>query len=90
MKISLALAAGIMALTGTAAYAQEDQPATQEEPAKERLICKSEKVTGSRARVKRICLTREQWAEVSASTKENIDRYSRTMTSTREGAGQAQ
>jgi hypothetical protein len=68
--------------------AAEDQNA--EEPKKEKLVCKSEKVTGSRARIKRICMTREQWNEVAAETKRNIDQYSGKMTGTREGAGQAQ
>jgi len=90
MRLSLVLAAGIMALTGTAAVAQGDEQASQEVAQKERLICKSEKVTGSRARVKRVCLTREQWGDLAAETKDNIDQYSRRMTSTREGAGQAQ
>jgi hypothetical protein len=90
MKLYLALAAGILALTGTAAVAQGDEQASQQESEKDRLVCKSEKVTGSRARVKRVCLTREQWGELAAETKDNIDQYSRKMTSTREGAGQAQ
>ncbi|MBS1239578.1 MAG: hypothetical protein H6R45_284 [Proteobacteria bacterium] len=47
-------------------------------PAKEdKVRCKSEKVTGSRSRVKRICMTESQWEEQAARTKKGLDEMAR-------------
>ena len=70
---------------GAVASAPASQPAEEEKK-----ICRTERVTGSRTRTQRICLTEAQWRELAASTKNSIDRYSQNATSRREGAGQAQ
>jgi len=82
-----AAAAGF-ALTAPALAVEDGAQADGD--AKEKKICRSEKVTGSRARVNRICLTEAQWRDLAAQTKKSIDDYSRNQTSVREGAGQAQ
>ena len=40
---------------------------------KEKLICKTEKVTGSRVKSKRTCMTVERWEEVRASARQGVD-----------------
>jgi len=80
----LALVA-LLSATGAAASVPAQQAAEEEEK-----ICKTERVTGSRTRTQRICLTEAQWRELAASTKNSIDRYSQNVTSRRDGAGQAQ
>ena len=86
MKKTLWLA--LIALLSTTA-ATAAAPAPQAADA-EKKICKTERVTGSRTRTQRICLTAAEWQQLSARTKQNVDRYSSLQTSTREGAGQAQ
>ncbi|WP_336977496.1 hypothetical protein [Altererythrobacter fulvus] len=49
----------------------------QEAPKKEKMICKSEKVTGSRTKVRRTCMTQTQWDELAASTKKGLDEMGR-------------
>lgn len=41
-------------------------------------ICRSENPTGSRARVKKICLTREQWDKLSQETQKGMNDISRS------------
>lgn len=44
---------------------------------KDKKICRTEKVTGSRTRVNRICLTRAQWDELHRNTKMGLDEMGR-------------
>jgi len=67
-------AAGLALVTSAAAYAKDDDSDKDGEK-KEKLICKTERVTGSRTRVNRTCMTSEQWDELAAQTKKNIDDY---------------
>ena len=52
----------------------------------EKKICKTERVTGSRTRTQRICLTETQWRELAANTKEGVDE----LAAARSGGGQTQ
>ena len=57
-------------LASPALYAQDDDKpadtaATTATPEKEELICRTEKVIGSRAKKRRICMTERQWREVA-------------------------
>lgn len=47
-------------------------------PKKEKLICKSQKVTGSRTKVNRACLTKKQWDDIAATTKKGLDEMGRS------------
>jgi hypothetical protein len=58
----------ILATTGAAAADPEPEPQQSEKK-----ICKTEPVTGSRARVRRICMTDAQWRELAMRTQEGID-----------------
>lgn len=61
--------------TGAQASAREDAPTA---PKKEKMICKSEKVTGSRTKVNRVCMTRKQWDQLAANTKKGLDEMGRS------------
>jgi hypothetical protein len=66
--------------TGAAAAAPANQT-----PDPEKKICKTERVTGSRTRTQRICMTAAEWQQLAARTAQNIDRYSSLQTSRRDG-----
>ena len=62
---------GILALVTAWSASAQDAPS---EPAKqEKKICQTERMTGSRTRSTRICLTREEWDRLRHSTKHDID-----------------
>jgi hypothetical protein len=42
-------------------------------PQQEKKICRTEPVTGSRARAQRICMTEAQWRELALRTQEGVD-----------------
>lgn len=74
MKKSCMLA--LLVLTAaTSVSAAENEGA--EPPKKEKMICKRDKVTGSRTKVNRICMTKEQWDKLAASTKKGLDEMGR-------------
>lgn len=63
----------LTAATGVSATENEGQ-----QPAKkEKMICKSEKVTGSRTKVRRTCMTQAQWDQLAESTKKGLDEMGR-------------
>ncbi len=74
-RFSLLAAAGVLALGTSPTLAQDanalpearpDSPESQQGEAKEeKLICRTEKVIGSRAKKRKTCLTRAQWEEVA-------------------------
>lgn len=69
------MAAGLAALVA-AGPALADDKDVEEKPKKEKKICRTEKVTGSLARKRRICMTQAEWDELSARTKQSVDEYS--------------
>lgn len=61
----------ILALLSTTSVSGQETPA---EPAKqEKKICQTERMTGSRTRNTRICLTRAEWDRLRRNTKQDID-----------------
>ena len=67
------MAAGIVLATTSAAYAKDNDKDSKEE----KVICKTEKVTGSRTKTKRICMTEQEWAQLAAETRKDVDDLSR-------------
>ena len=61
-----------LALTSTAALAEEPKQDTAAKP--DKMICRFEADTGSRLTGTRVCLTREQWAERRRQTREDTER----------------
>lgn len=53
----------------------EDTAATAEDTAHgEEVVCRRERVTGSRVRTREICMTRNEWAELEARTRDGLNR----------------
>jgi hypothetical protein len=73
MKL-LWIVAGAVLATGTAASASDEDSGA---PPEEKLVCRTEKVTGSRTKVKRTCMTKAQWDELAERTKKDMDDFSR-------------
>jgi len=72
---TLGIVAAAMLMTATGAAAEE--PQAEEKPAKEKKICRTEKMTGSLTRVRRTCLTQREWDQLAAGTRRNVDRLTR-------------
>jgi hypothetical protein len=87
LALTIAWQAPAMA-QGTAA----DAPVA-ETPAKAKKVCRSEKVTGSRTKVRRVCMTQADWDDLAARTKKGLDEMARGAAggtrSAFEGAGAA-
>jgi hypothetical protein len=76
MKIGNVIA--LVLLTTAVSVSAEEQAATADAPVKEdKIRCKSEKVTGSRSRVRRTCMKESQWAEQAARTRKGLDEMGR-------------
>jgi hypothetical protein len=65
-KIWVVALAALVSATGASAAAPDS--ATQEKQ-----VCKTEKVTGSRTRTQRICMTQTQWRELEARTRKGLE-----------------
>jgi hypothetical protein len=69
-----AVAATVLVLGGIGVSgATAAAPGTQEEPQREKKICRTEKATGSLTRRTRICMTEAQWRELNARTRRGVD-----------------
>ncbi len=70
--------AALVVLTAAWGASASADDAKEPETAKEKVICKSNTVTGSRLKKSQICMTKAQWADLADKTKQDIDNYSRT------------
>jgi predicted secreted protein len=68
----LMMAAGLAALAAAGPALAGDEDAA-EKPKKEKKICRTESVTGSLARKRRICMTEAEWKEVNDRTRKDVD-----------------
>lgn len=59
----------LISVIGTHAAAQE--AAAEAEP--EKKICRTERMTGSRTRVTRICRTQAEWTAISQAARKQVD-----------------
>lgn len=69
--------AALLLLTGAWGTTVSADDSRKPETAKEKVICKSDAVTGSRLKKKQICLTKSQWQSLADKTKQDIDNFSR-------------
>ena len=53
--------------------ADEKSKSGAEVPDKEKVVCKTDRTTGSLTRRKRTCHTRAQWDEISSNARKNVD-----------------
>ena len=73
-----AFAAGVFMLATTGAVAA---PPEADDSRKEMKICRTEKMTGSLTRSRRICATQREWAEAATNTASALNRTSRSANS---------
>lgn len=71
--LAMAGAAILMLGMTSAAGASEPSDAT-----KEKKVCKSEKITGSLTRVRRVCLTQREWDRISVDVNRTLNRLGRS------------
>jgi len=83
---SIWMVAALALATAGAASAQDD---AETEAPEDKVVCKTEKITGSRTRTQRVCMTQSQWDEVNKATRQKVDDFQRNGTSRRDGQGQA-
>ena len=81
-QLAIVMAAALAA-SGVAATAQDSQEA-QEEPQREKKICRTSKATGSLTRRTRICMTEAQWRELNDRTRRGVDEMTSAASGGRE------
>ena len=74
MKTMLAGAALLVMGTCAVAAAPQDEPADRG-ATQEKKICRTERMTGSLTRSRRICLTAQEWRDLHARTKRGLDDF---------------
>lgn len=76
----IAVAAFFLAATGgaEATTPEAETGAGTDESKKEKKVCKSEKITGSLTRVRRICMTEAEWTDLAQNTNRALDRLGRS------------
>jgi invasion protein IalB len=66
----------VPAVAQTAAAPSQTQATTEAKPAQNsnEIVCQKQEVTGSRLGVKRICMTRSQWADRQMQDRQEVER----------------
>ena len=92
MKPGLILAAAMITSLSGAAAAQSDKTdatpaesknaetaaAPEAEPsADDKVVCRTERITGTRSRVNRICMTQREWDDLAEQTRRSLEDHSR-------------
>ena len=75
VKVNTVIAAILLTLNTTAAALPEQ--AAQPKPAKPKLICQVQERIGTRLGGKRICYTKEKWAEMEADSRNAVATFQR-------------
>lgn len=65
--------AAMLVLAASGASAKDEDNSQTAEAAKEKKICKTEKVTGSLTRVRRTCLTQREWDRLAELTRKGVE-----------------
>ena len=63
----------MLVLAASGASAKDEDNSQTAEAAKEKKICKTEKVTGSLTRVRRTCLTQREWDRLAEVTRRGVE-----------------
>ena len=85
--LGIGAAALLVTAGGALAAAPESGDAKPEAAKKEKKICRTEKMTGSLTRVRRVCLTESEWRRLSEVTRRGVDEVVRSAGQNRGGAG---
>lgn len=73
MKVMWMAAAAVL-MSATGALAADQDKDKEEAPAQEKVQCRYEKVTGSRTKSYRICLTKSEWRQRTTDEQEELNR----------------
>ncbi len=73
--LAIAIAAIVIAATSAAAAEPKADEAKQEQ--NEKKVCKSQKMTGSLTRVRRVCMTQREWDQVAESSQRGVNALDR-------------
>ena len=78
-KARIVTALILMTAAAVPTLAQDAAPAPQAEakPAKPKLICRTDNVTGSRVRIQQTCLSKEDWTRLADKTVDAMNRVGR-------------
>ena len=77
MKKTAILLVAALLVSGTAAMAAESDTDGSQDAQKEKRICKSEKITGSLTRVRRVCYTQREWDRLAEIARRDVDLITR-------------
>ncbi|MGB3798085.1 MAG: hypothetical protein WA957_17520 [Alteraurantiacibacter sp.] len=61
----------------TSSSTQSEVEGTEESENGDEVVCRRERITGSLTRVRRTCLTRDEWAQIEANTRDDMIRSGR-------------
>lgn len=81
-KFIPALAACVIVASPAAAQTTDSAQGQNSQPAKAKLICEKEQETGSRLGGKRVCHTKEEWDQIRAETRQNLEKIQQQSTGT--------
>jgi len=65
-------------MSGGVVFAAEPKVEQPEVDKKQKIRCKSEKMTGSRTKTRRVCMTVQQWEDQADATKKGMDEFGRS------------
>ena len=74
MKSTFAIASLVALGLAMPTLAKDNSDKKADQP-KEKKICRTESVTGSLTGKRRICMTKEEWDQLAANSKDKVDRY---------------
>ena len=76
IRLPVTIAALALGCAGPALAAGGEAPAQRGESAdaRQEVVCQVQRVTGSRLAAKRVCMTREQWADQRRQQRQDIQR----------------
>lgn len=80
------IAAGLALATSAGANASSGKKNDESAP-EEKIVCKTERITGSRTKAKRTCMTQREWDAIAAESRRGIDQINQQATVNR-GSGQ--
>jgi hypothetical protein len=66
-----------LALATSGVVSAKDNDDEEEVAAQDKVICKTKKVTGSRTKVSRTCMTKAEWDATAAAARQGVDKLSR-------------
>lgn len=82
LKFIPAVLACVIVASPAAAQTTDSAQGQNAQPAKAKLICEKEQETGSRLGGRRVCHTQEEWDQIRAETRQNLEKIQQQSTGT--------